>query len=217
MTHVSGSKNLFYINSPGRRCDRLALGHGHGPQANGAAPDPLSKLRCKFRKDAAFAVCCAVRVDKPGITIVSRPARRPGDKLEHGDALFSRRYGQSTAVAIFDRVFVPWDRVFYAGEWEHSHALTYSYTTHYRHSCVAARAGFGDLLIGAGALMCEANGLDPATKSNLRDPMVELIKITEDFYACGVAASCCWQPRLRHAPDCPRGIWRTHRRAAGPR
>ena len=37
--------------------------------------------------------------------------------------------------------------------------------------------------------MCEANGLDPATKSNLRDPMVELIKITEGFYACGVAAS----------------------------
>lgn len=141
------------------------------------------------REDADFAVCCAVRVDEPGITIVSRPAGRPGEKLEHGDALFSRKYGQSTAVVIFDRVFVPWDRVFYAGEWEHSNVLTYSYATHHRHSCIAARAGFGDLLIGAGALMCEANGLDPAKKSNLRDPMVELIKITEGFYACGVAAS----------------------------
>ena len=37
--------------------------------------------------------------------------------------------------------------------------------------------------------MCEANGLDPNKKANLRDPMVELIKITEGFYACGVAAS----------------------------
>lgn len=140
-------------------------------------------------EDADFAVCCAVRVDEPGITIVSRPAGRPGEKLEHGDALFSRKYGQSTAVVIFDRVFVPWERVFYAGEWEHSHVLTYSYATHHRHSCIAARAGFGDLLIGAGALMCEANGLDPDAKSNLREPMVELIKITEGFYACGVAAS----------------------------
>ena len=139
--------------------------------------------------DAAFAVCCAVRVDAPGITLVARPAGRPGEKLEHGDALFSRKYGQSTAVVIFDRVFVPWDRVFYAGEWEYSNVLTYSYATHHRHSCIAARAGFGDLLIGAGALMCEANGLDPDQKSNLRDPMVELIKITEGFYACGVAAS----------------------------
>ena len=140
-------------------------------------------------EDADFAVCCAVRVDAPGITIVSRPAGRPGEKLEHGDALFSRKYGQATAVVIFDRVFVPWERVFYAGEWEHSHVLTYSYATHHRHSCIGARAGFGDLLIGAGALMCEANGLDPGTKSNLREPMVELIKITEGFYACGVAAS----------------------------
>jgi 4-hydroxybutyryl-CoA dehydratase/vinylacetyl-CoA-Delta-isomerase len=142
------------------------------------------------REDADFAVCCAVPVDAPGITIVSRPAGRPGEKLEHGDALFSRKYGQATAVVMFDRVFVPWERVFYAGEWEQSHVLTYSYATHHRHSCIAARAGFGDLLIGAGALMCEANGFDdPGAKSNLREPMVELIKITEGFYACGVAAS----------------------------
>jgi 4-hydroxybutyryl-CoA dehydratase / vinylacetyl-CoA-Delta-isomerase len=141
------------------------------------------------KEDADFAVCCAVPVDATGITIVARPAGRPGEKLEHGDALFSRKYGQSTGVVIFDRVFVPWDRVFYAGEWEHSSVLTYSYATHHRHSCIAARAGFGDLLIGAGALMCEANGFDPGEKSNLREPMVELIKIVEGFYACGVAAS----------------------------
>jgi 4-hydroxybutyryl-CoA dehydratase/vinylacetyl-CoA-Delta-isomerase len=140
-------------------------------------------------EDADFAICCAVPIDAPGIRIVARPAGRPGEKLEHGAALFSRRYGQSTGVVIFDRVFVPWERVFYAGEWEHSSVLTYSYATHHRHSCIGARAGFGDLLIGAGALMCEANGFDPGEKSNLREPMIELIKITEGFYACGVAAS----------------------------
>ncbi|EHR71835.1 aromatic ring hydroxylase [Burkholderiales bacterium JOSHI_001] len=140
-------------------------------------------------EDADFAICCAVPVDASGITIVARPAGRPGDKVEHGAPLFSRRYGQSTAVVLFDRVFVPWERVFYAGEWEHSAGLTYDYATHHRHSCIGARAGFGDLLIGAGALMCEANGFDPAEKASLREPMVELIKITEGFFACGVAAS----------------------------
>ena len=141
------------------------------------------------QEDADFAVCCAVPLDAPGITVVARPAGRPGDKVEHGAALFSRKYGQSTGVVIFDRVFVPWERVFYAGEWEHSHVLTYSYATHHRQTCIAARAGFGDLLIGAGALMCEANGFDPGEKANLREPMVELIKIVEGFYACGVASS----------------------------
>jgi len=140
-------------------------------------------------EDAEFAVCCAVAVDAPGVTIVSRPAGRPGERVEHGAALFSRRYGQATAVVIFDRVFVPWERVFFAGEWEHSATLTYHYATHHRHSCIGARAGFGDLLIGAAALMCEANGFDPAETSALREPMVELIKITEGFFACGVAAS----------------------------
>ncbi len=139
--------------------------------------------------DADFAVCCAVPIDAAGLTLISRPAGRPGDKVEHGAPLFSRKYGQSTAVCVFDKVFVPWDRVFFEGAWEHSHVLTYSYATHHRHSCIGARAGFGDLLIGAGALMCEANGLNPGDTASLRDPMVELIKITEGFYACGVAAS----------------------------
>src|SRR5690554_3482164 len=140
-------------------------------------------------EDADFAICCAVPVDAPGITIVARPAGRPGEKPEHGEPLFSRRYGQSTGVVVFDKVLVPWERVFYAGEWEHSSYMTYAYANHHRHSCIAARAGFGDLLIGAGALMCEANGFDPESKSSLREPMVELIKITEGFFACGVAAS----------------------------
>lgn len=47
----------------------------------------------------------------------------------------------------------------------------------------------GDLLIGAGAIMCEANGFDPAKEHHLRDQMVELITLTESIYACGVAAS----------------------------
>ena len=137
------------------------------------------------KDDAAFAVCCAVPVDAPGVTITARPAGRPGEKA----ALFSNKYGQSTGVVMFDNVFIPWERVFYAGEWEHSGYMTHNYATHHRHSCIGARAGFGDLLIGAGALMCEANGFDPGEESHLREQMVDLIKITEGFYACGVAAS----------------------------
>ena len=159
------------------------------------------------REDADFAVCCALPCDAPGLTIVARPAGRPGEKLEHGAALFSRRYGQSTGVLIFDRVFVPWDRVFYAGEWEHSATLTYSYATHHRHSCIGARAGFGDLLIGAGALMCEANGFDPGQTSSLREPMVELIKITEGFFACGVAASVYGAPDPHHGNFMPEPVF----------
>lgn len=116
---------------------------------------------------------------------VGRSAGRPGEST----AKFSAKYGQSTGVAIFDDVFVPWDRVFLAGEWQHSQFLTSTYATHHRHTCIGARAGFGDLLIGTGVLMIESNGLDPDKSPHLRNDLVELIKIVEGFYACGVAAS----------------------------
>jgi len=135
--------------------------------------------------DRDFAVCCAVPVDAQGLTIVARPAGRPGESA----AKFSANFGQSTGVCLFENVFVPWDRVFLAGQWQHSGLLTYAYATHHRHTCIAARAGFGDLLIGAGALMTEANGIDLEHADNLREQMVDLIKIVEGFYACGVASS----------------------------
>ena len=135
--------------------------------------------------DAAYAVCCAVPVDAENLTFIARPAGRPGEPA----ALFSARYGQSTAVANFDRVFVPWDRVFLAGEWQHVGDLIHQYASHHRHTCIGARAGFGDLLIGAGALMSEANGLDLDQTAHLREAMVALIQIVEGFFACGIAAS----------------------------
>lgn len=136
-------------------------------------------------EDRDFAVCCAVPCDAPGVTIVAKPAGRPGEAA----AKFSAKYGQSTGVVVFDDVFVPHERVFLAGETEEGGYLTTSYATHHRHSCIGARAGFGDLLIGAGALMVEANGLDANRHGNVREAMVELITITESFYACGVASS----------------------------
>ncbi|MEZ5849858.1 MAG: 4-hydroxyphenylacetate 3-hydroxylase N-terminal domain-containing protein [Hyphomicrobiaceae bacterium] len=136
-------------------------------------------------EDADFAVCCAVPVDAEGVTVISRPAGRPGDPA----AKYAAKYGQSTGVVQFDDVFVPWANVFADGQHEEAGFLTTSYATHHRHSCIGARAGFGDLLIGAGALMIEANGLDPAKHGHIREAMVDLIKIVEGFFACGVAAS----------------------------
>jgi 4-hydroxybutyryl-CoA dehydratase/vinylacetyl-CoA-Delta-isomerase len=135
--------------------------------------------------DADFAVCCAVPVDAPGLTIVSRPAGRPGDPA----ARFSARYGQSVAVVHFDDVFVPHERVFLDGTPAFCGPLVHAYTNHHRHSCIAARAGFGDLLIGAGVLMSDANGLPATEVGHIREAMVDLIKIVEGFFACGVAAS----------------------------
>lgn len=177
----------MYVHVTERRADGIVI-RGTKAIVTGAAyvhEFLVMPCRTMTAEDADFALCCAVPVDAPGVMIVARPAGRPGEAA----AKFSARYGQSTGVVVFEDVFVPWERVFMAGEYEAAGFLTTSYATHHRHSCIAARAGFGDLLIGAGAMMIEANGLNPDHHGHIRDAMVDLIKIVEGFYACGVAAS----------------------------
>lgn len=189
-----------YLHVSERRADGIVINGVKAIVTGGPYMHELLVMPCRTMTEADedFAVCCAVPVDAEGLTQIARPAGRPGE----ASAKFSAKYGQSTAVCLFDDVFVPWERVFMAGEWQHTDHLVSSYAAHHRHSCIGARAGFGDLLIGAGALMTEANGLDPANHTHLRDTLVELIKIVEGFYACGVAASVyglqdpsgAWQP-----------------------
>ena len=196
MTDAKGDRSLrphqqpnpdTYLHVVERRADGIVISGTKAIVTSAPYVHELLVLpgRAMTAEDAPFAVACAVPIDAPGLTIVARPAGRPGE----AKALFSGHYGQTTGVCLFEKVFVPWERVFLCGEWAHSEFLTKSYATHHRHTCIGARAGFGDLLIGAGALMLEANGLNGEHHGHLRDTMVELIKLVEGFYACGVASS----------------------------
>lgn len=141
--------------------------------------------RTMTEKDKDYAVSFAIPVDANGIEMVSREAGRPNDS----GAELSSRYGQATAMILFDDVFVPWERVFLAGEWQFAGALTEAFATHHRLSCIGCRAGLGDMIIGASASMADYNGLDPQKVGHIREKIAELIKYVESFYACGVASS----------------------------
>jgi len=190
-----------YVHIKERRSDGLVIRGAKAIVTGAPYMHEFLVMPCRTHtpEDKDFTVCCAVPCDAPGVTIVARPAGRPGE----ASAKFSAKYGQSVGVVIFDDVLVPHNRVFLAGETEEGGFLTTSYATHHRHSCIGARAGFGDLLIGAGALMIEANGLDPNRHAHIREAMVELITITEGFYACGVASSvyCTKDPAGSVTPD----------------
>ena len=176
-----------YVHIKQRRKDGLVISGTKAIVTAAPYVHEFLVMPCRTHRpeDADCAVVCAVPIDAEGVTIVARKAGRPGQ----ADAPYSSKYGQTTGVVMFDDVFVPSDRVFLAGETEEAGVATTAYATHHRHTCIAARAGFGDLLIGAGALMIEANGLDADRHPHIRADMVELIKIVEGFYACGVAAS----------------------------
>ena len=86
--------------------------------------------------DADFAVCCAVPVDADGLTIVARPGRAA--RREGRRALFSRKYGQSTGVRRSSTASsCPGSACSSPANGSTAAALTYSYATHHRHTCIA--------------------------------------------------------------------------------
>lgn len=141
--------------------------------------------RTMTEKDSDYSVSFAIPIDTKGVEMVTREAGRP----DQSSAELSNKYGQATAQILFDDVFVPWNRVFLAGEWQFAGLLTESFATHHRVSCIGARAGLGDMLIGASTTMAEANGLNPNKVGHIRQSITELIKYVESFYACGVTSA----------------------------
>lgn len=139
-------------------------------------------------EDAAFAVVVAIPVDSSGLTYVygrqSCDARtlEPGDGIDLGNADYS---GQE-ALIILDNVFVPWEHVFMDGEFEYAGELVERFTTYHRRSYVC-KAGVGDVLIGASALIADYNGVEQA--SHVRDKLVEMTHLNETMYGTGMAAS----------------------------
>ena len=84
---------------------------------------------------------CAARcrVDAPGITIVSRPPGRPGENW----SMATRRSRAATGShrgGLFDRVVRALGARVRAGDWEHSHVLTYSYATRTTATAASPRA-----------------------------------------------------------------------------
>ena len=178
-----------YVHIAERRADGIVIRGAKAIVTGAPYVHEYLVMPCRAMEmtESHFAVACAVPVDADGVTIIARPAGRPGQP----GAKFSAVFAQSVGVVHFDNVFVPWEKVFIDGQVEAATHLTHSFASHHRHSCIGARAGFGDLLIGAGALMLEANGLTYDLAPHLADRMTQLIRMVEGFYACGVA-SCVY-------------------------
>ena len=126
-----------YVHITERRAEGVVISGAKAIVTGGPYMHELLVMPCRTmrQEDADFAVCCAVPIDAQGLTIISRPAGRPGE----ADAQFSSKYGQSVAVCHFDQVLVPWDQVFLAGEHQYTEHLVTSYANHHRHSCIGAR------------------------------------------------------------------------------
>ena len=144
-------------------------------------------------EDQDYAVAFAIPADAPGILMIY--GRQPSDtrKLEdsHID-VGNREYGGHEAVIILDDVFVPWERVFMAGEYAFSGLLVERFAGYHRQSYGGCKSGVGDVMIGAAQSLAELQGTEKA--SHIKDKIVEMIHLNETLYACGIACSAEGRP-----------------------
>jgi 4-hydroxybutyryl-CoA dehydratase / vinylacetyl-CoA-Delta-isomerase len=88
---------------------------------------------------------------------------------------------------VFDDVFVPWERVYMAGEIEFTGSLVERFAGYHRQSYGGCKAGLGDVVIGAAALAADMNGVPRA--SHIKDKLIEMTHLNETLYSCGLACS----------------------------
>ena len=72
---------------------------------------------------------------------------------------------------VFDDVFVPWERVFLAGEHEFAGPLALAFVEHHRFTAMSYKLPLVDALVGAAMLMAEVNGI--ATAGHVREKLVQ--------------------------------------------
>jgi 4-hydroxybutyryl-CoA dehydratase/vinylacetyl-CoA-Delta-isomerase len=160
-----------------------------------------------------YAVICAVPVEAPGLTYVygrqSCDTRSLEGELDVGNATFA---GQE-ALVILNDVFVPTEQVFMDGEVDFAAELVERFTAYHRRSYVC-KAGVGDVLIGAAALIADYHGVSRA--SHIRDKLVEMIHLNETVFGTGIAASHRshataagnWEPDVMLANVCKQNVTR---------
>ncbi len=144
--------------------------------------------RAMTEQDKSYAVSFAVPSDTKGIVYIYGRQSCDTRKLEEGKLdLGNVKYSGQEAMIIFGDVFVPWERVFMAGEYEFTGALVERFAAYHRQSYGGCKTGVGDVLIGAAAAIAEYNGVEKA--SHIRDKLIEMNHLNETLYACGLACS----------------------------
>ncbi len=157
-----------------------------GPLADEIAVYPARSHRlppeAARRYSFAFAIPCSTR----GLRLVCRESYDLG--RSHFDHPLGSRFEEMDAIAIFDDVLVPWERVFLLGDPELANNMSY-HTNQYLHSghqVVTKNVAKAEFIVGLAALMVKTVGSTQLPQ--VQQQLAELISYLEVQKACLKAA-----------------------------
>lgn len=136
-------------------------------------------------EDKDYAISFALPSDAEGITYIYGRQSCDTRKLEKGTIDRGNQiFGGHEALVVFDKVFVPWDRVFMYKEYDFAGELVENFASYHRQS-YACKVGVGDVLIGATQVAANYNGAEKA--SHVKDKIIEMNHLNETLF-CGSLA-----------------------------
>ncbi len=142
-----------------------------------------------------YAVAAAVPVNSPGVRVINA-SFAPRPDMDPDFFPYSSRHVMTEGFIVFDDVFVPHERVFLAGEVEHSATFAHSLGLWERLGSVGSYVRLADTLVGLAQLIAEANGLQRI--GHIKDKIAEMIT-----YATLIRAG--FEAAMHHATFTPEG------------
>ena len=181
-----------YVRIKERRSDGIVVSGCklHISEASVADEVICVPTRALRAEDKDYAVAFAIPGDWDGLKqVVTVHNLRPREHFKRGFVP-----GATDSYMIFDDCFVPWERVFLAGEWQHGGTLALLFALFHRHSYSGCKPAIGDVILGSAALAAEVNNVHKA--SHVREMLAEIIMTTELGYAAGYTASDLGKPEV---------------------
>jgi 4-hydroxybutyryl-CoA dehydratase / vinylacetyl-CoA-Delta-isomerase len=171
-----------YLRIVERRSDGIVV---HGAKVHTSVSVNANELivlptRAMSEADADYAVAFAIPVDTPGVTLVASPYLTTKGKLEAEHPLSAERKMVET-VTLFDDVFVPNERVFLAGEWQHAGEIARGFVEFHRFTAISYKLPLVDALVASALLAARVNGLERA--GHVREKLSALISYAETLRA----------------------------------
>jgi 4-hydroxyphenylacetate 3-monooxygenase len=145
-----------------------------------------STFRVEGQEAGKYALCFAIQLDTPGLRFICR------EPFDYGKSAYDHplgsRFDEMDAVAVFDNVLVPWERVFLYQDVELCNRLFQETGTieQLMHQFVTRFVAKAEFVVGVACLLAEAIAVDGFL--HVQEKLGELINYTELMRACLRAA-----------------------------
>ncbi|MEP7310845.1 MAG: 4-hydroxyphenylacetate 3-hydroxylase N-terminal domain-containing protein [Acidobacteriota bacterium] len=203
-TDVKGDRSLgpsaqpdpdLYVHIVERRSDGIVVrgAKAHTSVSTNANEIIVLPTRAMTEADRDYAVAFAIPVATPGLVLLASAYDSAGPQASPVERPISAHHKMMETTTVFENVFVPWERVFLAGEHEFAGPLALAFVEHHRFTAVSYKLPLVDALVGSAVLMADQNGI--AKAGHVREKLVHLIAYAETLRGLTHYAALRAKPR----------------------